>query len=561
MVSLIREQDNSVLSKDGFVKNAVFYKDLFAFYDAYTKLMKTDTADLPGYVYHKNRYILEGVCLFMKNYSSELGFESMHLTLDYLKVIYYTIASYSTDKNLPERTVFEEEFKLFSETANNMYVSALEEHKAQDLAYQKTKGEFDKLTSKFAAKLVWSKLFKAVSIVMLLASVISGMVPFAVYFLNNLTMTWACVLSAACIVVGFSISGVFKLLAKKYETYSGDSEYEVQQKKRSKDIYLSASRASYLKLSRIAGERYECNNNLFKELAAKRKVDGIDAVIAKASEYKLLSYNIKVDIATIFENQNNDEVQIIKTIQQMSASTTTNRELSDVYAEIVEKDWLYYSNEVRFEFIKKFALVANKTKEWSVVLNGKKIEPFGIKVKTLHDEKIVFLKDKNDLFVHMAYGDLLSTNLIKNSSVIKTKNIGSADKFRQSKMEYIEHFYSYEKTKNFNNLFSDTKFQDGVKASEELLSSTQQIPLMAQIELKLVENALGIANYASPTIKQIQSIIYEYETGEKFELQTETESERKTLKEITAIEEDMFDYAITYTFEDGSFVGYRLSNL
>ena len=84
---------------------------------------------------------------------------------------------------------------------------------------------------------------------------------------------------------------------------------------------------------------------------------------------------------------------------------------------------------------------------------------------------------------------------------------------------------------------------------------------MAQIELKLVENALGIANYASPTIKQIQSIIYEYETGEKFELQTETESERKTLKEITAIEEDMFDYAITYTFEDGSFVGYRLSNL
>ena len=56
MVSLIREQDNSVLSKDGFVKNAVFYKDLFAFYDAYTKLMKTDTADLPGYVYHKNRY-------------------------------------------------------------------------------------------------------------------------------------------------------------------------------------------------------------------------------------------------------------------------------------------------------------------------------------------------------------------------------------------------------------------------------------------------------------------------------------------------------------------------
>ena len=31
MVDLLNKNDNSVLSKDGFVKNAVFYKDMFAF--------------------------------------------------------------------------------------------------------------------------------------------------------------------------------------------------------------------------------------------------------------------------------------------------------------------------------------------------------------------------------------------------------------------------------------------------------------------------------------------------------------------------------------------------
>ena len=125
---------------------------------------------------------------------------------------------------------------------------------------------------------------------------------------------------------------------------------------------------------------------------------------------------------------------------------------------------------------------------------------------------------------------------------------------------YISHFYSYEKTKNFNNLFNETKFKDGVKVTDEILSNSQQIPTIAGIELKIAENALGLANYMSPTINQMAGFIFEYETGEKLENQP-TIVKTETIKEKIAIEEDMFDYAVTYTFEDGSFVGYRLSNI
>ena len=48
MIKLLNEKDKDVINGSGFVKNAVFYKDMLAFYDAYQNLMKNDISKIPS---------------------------------------------------------------------------------------------------------------------------------------------------------------------------------------------------------------------------------------------------------------------------------------------------------------------------------------------------------------------------------------------------------------------------------------------------------------------------------------------------------------------------------
>ena len=83
MFQIIKSEDSKVLSSSGFVKNAIFYKDMFAFYDAYEKLTTDFKKSLPNFCFEKKKeFCLEGLCLAMKMYASELGFETVKLTAD-----------------------------------------------------------------------------------------------------------------------------------------------------------------------------------------------------------------------------------------------------------------------------------------------------------------------------------------------------------------------------------------------------------------------------------------------------------------------------------------------
>ena len=48
MTHLINADDGKILAGSEFVKNAVFYKDMLAFYDAYEKIMSYDKELLPN---------------------------------------------------------------------------------------------------------------------------------------------------------------------------------------------------------------------------------------------------------------------------------------------------------------------------------------------------------------------------------------------------------------------------------------------------------------------------------------------------------------------------------
>ena len=132
MAPLIDKDDYKVMKNTKFVKNAVFYKDMFAFYDAYTLILNSEKTKLPNYCFLLNgNYCLEGICLLMSDYASELSFESLKLSLDYLKTIYYTIASFSDDENLPEKSVIEEEFEMYKKASEEL--AKAEQAKPPDL--------------------------------------------------------------------------------------------------------------------------------------------------------------------------------------------------------------------------------------------------------------------------------------------------------------------------------------------------------------------------------------------------------------------------------------------
>ena len=77
MAHLINRNDKDVIASGSFVKNAVFYKYMLAFYDAYKKLVETSVSKLPSFCYKKGTFYLEGICLLFRDYSSEFGFESI----------------------------------------------------------------------------------------------------------------------------------------------------------------------------------------------------------------------------------------------------------------------------------------------------------------------------------------------------------------------------------------------------------------------------------------------------------------------------------------------------
>ena len=112
MFSVIDIEDSKIMANSRFVKNAVLYKDMLAFFDLYEKIMAAKKNELPNFVFlPKGGYCLEGICLIAKNYASELGFETLNLSLEYLKTIYYTIASFAGENGKVEKQHLINEFE------------------------------------------------------------------------------------------------------------------------------------------------------------------------------------------------------------------------------------------------------------------------------------------------------------------------------------------------------------------------------------------------------------------------------------------------------------------
>lgn len=558
MLKLLKKNDNLVMSNSRFVKNATFYKDCFALYDLFENLENLKKEEMPNYCLENGKYVLEGFCLVAKNYASELGFETMKLSLDYLKILYYSIASFANEEGEIDKNLILaefEEYKSASENASNNMQKALDEKKAK---YEKAKAEYEKESNKYAKNLVLSKVFDVLGIFFLIFAFISAMVPFSFYFLGKLKLASAIIASSVLLLAGLSLCILFKWLNKKNETKSNDVAYSMQLLKKNRDAYYIELTKEKDSTNKIISEKYEYENNFSKTLEKFVGKLSFKEILEKASEYKLLSYNIKNDIERLFANEQNQINEILSEIGNLGR-TFSDKEFGEIYSKIKSQDWLEFNNEVRFSLIKKVIDRAERTNEWQVEYNNEYVNIFGINLKKLAKEEIAYLKNSNDLFVSASLDKFLDTKYIKNLSRFELKNKTNNDELKNIKVEYLSHFYDYELLKDMNNLFYDKKMTDGAEVSPEIQERTQKIPCLIELKLKTIENKLGLGNSDSKVIKQMADLIFgrEEEKPEKVVIRSSDIIYPET--ECDSVQ-NLDNERVRYTDGNYSFVGYKLSS-
>ena len=574
MFSVIVKEDSKIMANSRFVKNAVFYKDLLAFYEFYENIMSIPKKELPNYViFPQGGYCLDGICLIAKNYASELGFETLNLSLEYLKTIYYTIAGFADEEGNVDKQILKNEYEEYKKASKNAAIEIKDEVKKSYKLFADSKVVYEKESDKYAKKLILEKTFNILYIFFLVFGFISAMVPLSFYFLGEITILKTSIIAGVCLTVGLALTFIFKKLESKLSVSSGDTAYGMQILKKNKDSNYLAYKTLKDKENKILSERYEYENKFYDELKKYGKTLTFAEILELAREYKLLSYNYRKDIEDLFISEQKEINETVDSINALKSSLN-NSDIAEIYSQIKQKDWLYYNLQVRFNFLNKFISRAEKTKEWTVLVDEIEENPFDINIKKIAKEEIAYLKSEDGLFVASSLDKFLSTKFARNLKDFEIKNKSNYEDLKNLKVEYMKHFYNYDLVKDYNNLFYDRKIQDGITISEEIIENNKKIPSLVALKIKLLEDRIGFGNNNSTVIKQISSyineevkaydssMVVENQISEVISDEIEVEEYYNPLYELTACEAEIIDeHRIKYTVGDESFIGYTFADV
>lgn len=504
MFSLIKKEDALVLQNSNFVKNALLFKDMLAFYDVYEKLQETKKEDLPNYMIDaKGNFLLDGVCLFMRLYASEFAFESLKLSIDYLKVIYYTIASFANKKGEVERKEIELELNIYKKASAEAIAEATEKSLEEEKKFKVKEEQYNKLSATHSRKLVAASLFNVFYVMFLVSSFLVAMLPIALHIDGKIKLGVAIAISLSTLAGGIALTVLFKFLTKYFVTASNDMAYSVSSYKREKENAYQKFRTEKGKLNRIISEKYEYSHYFTKGLSKFVKPMKFEDVLERSKEYKLVSYNLIYDIHRLFKNFKKDKEEMIAVVSAVKKEENYVKNLSEIYAKIKEQDSLFFNNEIRFAFLKKFIECAEVYHDWKILEGDKKINPFGIYTKALAKEEIAYLESPDGLFVSTSLDKFMGTKYVKKLNEFEIKNKEKVDDLKEIKTGYIEHFYDYDKLKTYTNLFYDKKINSGVKIDEDLLAKHGKIPTYVCMKIKRLESFVGLENSDSFAVKQI----------------------------------------------------------
>ncbi|MBQ8424860.1 MAG: hypothetical protein IJX17_02420 [Clostridia bacterium] len=513
MIPLINQSDKYVLGIVDNLKNAVLYKDMLAFYDAYTSFYSLGIENLPNYCVINNRIYLNGMCLLIKDYSAEFDFETLDLTLDYLKVLYYSIAKFSPDGNFPDRSAivyeFEDRKKSSGDGLDKTIVFAEKTRKMLDDAEIK----FSKQNTINEKKINKLKGMKTNLVLTLLLGIIISALSVVLGVLEVYKLIVGIIVAIVVLAVSITLFIVGKEKRKKLRNDVENNKDAILKFQSNRDNAKVTYQKAIDKRDLLKLEIYNYIDMYDKINSMKMSFDS--KLLNKAIEYNMLSYNLKYDIIDTFNEHNEDILNTIEKIQNLKNKSNVNSELSKIYNDIKKKDWLYYNNYLRFAFIDKLIKTTEKTHIWQVKVGEYYVNPFDINTKELAEEKVSFLQNEDSLFINMPLNRLVKTNIFKEHKDLEfTKDIKIID-IKRLKMNYARKFYNYAEISQMKNVsyIGNTDLKHNKTVKLELIEDKTLIPNLIDLNIKLIEAKLMGENAHHSMIKETITVINDYEDG------------------------------------------------
>ena len=555
MFKLLNEKDKSVIDNSNFVKNAVLYKDMLCFYEAYSQIMERKDK-LPNFCYAKGDEIcLEGICLLIKMYATEFKFETLKLTLDYLRILYYAVASYA-DGDEVDREIIIKEFDGYREASTEYCDSQRDLLEDKQKTVHAANKEIRQKLQKTQTLLTRGRVLSVCSIVLFVLSVLSIVAPVLVanYKTNNKFLMWGLIVAT---VVGFVVAIAMKITGKKLINASSDLSFHVQGLKKNNEISSNELAQIQSKYYKIFCEKYEYKT-CFPEVFSKyTKVLSIEEIIAKARTYKMLSYNMVHDIGRLFKSQQKEIDNLVSSIDGIVLSGDYKDEFSSIYSRICEQDWLYYNAEVRLHFLKKFTDISEKEYDWKLSVGGKKVDPFDVKIRELSREMVAFSYEKDKRMISAPLSDFIKTKYFRKFENLNFSNGYSVEEFKKVKANYLKHFYRYDILCGLSDVFFDKKENQKLKKTDFPIYEMERVPTLVSLKLKLIENLTGLGNSDANVIKSLSQSLFSSESQDFAEITTLTEDDIDYPKFTSSKMEEFDDYFV-YEVAGQKKIGYKV---
>lgn len=555
MLTLLKADDKNILGNSNFAKNAIFYKDMLCFCEAY-RLVLENRDNLPEFCFNKGELCLEGICLLMKMYATEFKFETIKLTLDYLKILYFSMAAFAGEDGEVDVQTIIAEFDNYKEISNKFCEEQKHELEEKQAKVKAKEREVKQNINKGISMKKNSKVLNVLSIVMLVLSVLAIFAPVFTYIKFTANSS-AFAFSIVGVVLGFVLTIAFKIISVKLKNHSSDVEFHVTNLKKSlteEQTELSQFETKYYK---IYCEKYEYQMCFSEIISHFGKVLAIDEILARARAYKFLSYNVVYDINRLFKSQQREIDDIILQIENINLSSDYKKEFASIYSAISQQDWLYYNTEIRLHYLKKFADICEREHEWKLEYNNTKINPFDVDVKSLTREKVAYTQSEDMKLVVTNLSELLLTKYFKDFEELNFRNGYSVDDLKRIKSNYLKHFYNTTIFEGERSMLFDKKENKKLAHGEKLFEIGQKIPTLIGLKLRLIENGTGLGNSDAKTIKTIASAIFNDAVHEKMESLILSEDDIEYPKFTSDSIEETLD-EIIYNVNGEKKVGYKL---
>lgn len=505
MFKLLNSDDAKVFSNLVFIKNAEFFKDEIAFYDAYSLICEKSMQELPNYCFFENkRLCLEGVCLFMQSFASKFGFKTIDLTIDYLKVLYYSISALSKDGKIVERDLLINEYLVYKDANEKQYKSSCQDFEKYQKAYLKKKQKFDENNSAYAKNFITSKVFTVLSVVVMIVAFLIAMIPIALFYANVLVIRRAIIFAVATVLIGLVVNIEFQIFSKHIKTTAMELAYTLQMLKKNKNQAYKAFCEINERYNKILCEHYEYQKGLECETFSFEEILKITTKQTK-KDVKLTK---KSDIISAFESRQETIYEMVDKIISVEPSDTGRFE--NIYRQIEKENYLKYNNLVRFAFLNRFVELRAISKHWNLDMSGG-LNPFGVDVQALAEEKIIFYKNKKNGFIKCVFNELCDKKML---SGFNAKNATDEKGFYELKANFIKQFYDYENLKDNQKLFDDNIADENF--IRKTINGKNKIPKISEMKLAIIRNRVIGNSISEKDFSKISTIVGVYENISNF---------------------------------------------